>query len=231
MAEQNLEAGFVRNRRFLIAASVGLACVNLLGLTFSKVNIFGNEADIHNPHWIYAIAWIVWVWAFAHYVVWYRDIRAWESCRDAIVADCWEQLGKRAALGEPPEWIKSELDRKLYDQRNEQQLYYPLTEAIEYLRRHEAARSDPFVRSQKTVNVFVTASTLLPDDRGHLVTGESRYEVPVSNDEWRRQLRRSMLTVLLTRRFTLEYFAPFAIGALPVVLWVYTWLAAHLHRA
>jgi hypothetical protein len=221
--DQNVTAGFVRNRRFLIAVSVGLACVNVLSLTFTKVNILGNEADITNPGSVYLLAWIVWGWAYAQYVVWFIDVGAWSDFLRAVTAHCRGTLGHKATTADPPEWASEQVRDSLVPQLGQALVSGPDTE-IRYTRTYAGNPYEEHRRDPRTVNIHLTASVLLRDRRGYVDSPNTiRYEVPVTESEWTRQIWLSAVWILLTRRFTLEYFAPFAIGLIPV------WLAVYAH--
>jgi hypothetical protein len=214
--DQHIHAGFVRNRRFLIAVSVGLACVNVLGLTFKRVNILGNEADIANSGSVYLLAWIVWGWAYAQYVVWFIDVHAWPDFLRAVNAHCRGTLGHKATTADPPAWASEQVRESLVPQLGQALVSGPDT-IIRYMRVYAGNPDEERRRDPRTVNIHLRASVLLRDRRGYVDSPATvRYEVPVAESEWTRQIWLSTLWMIVTRRFTLEYFAPFAIGLTPV---------------
>jgi hypothetical protein len=118
MNQDKLYEGFTRNRRFLIAISVALAAISLLDLRFTQISLFGNSADIRNAHRVAVLEWIVWAWAFAQYLVWFRDVGAWRDFRNAIDEDTAGSLGRDVEGEEPPDWVKEKLLGQLMTARS-----------------------------------------------------------------------------------------------------------------
>jgi hypothetical protein len=188
--------------------------VNLLGLRFTKINLLGNEAEVTDPRWVFILAWIIWAWAYAQYVVWYIDIAAWASFRQAVFAQCRKMLGRKAEQEPIPQWLREQLYGGLARQTGQ---FSQSLETTKYVRKlfNVPGEEDYAVR---VINVVVTAYAQLPDQRGHVQSETVRFEREITPDEWQRNFRISLITILLTRRFVLEYFAPFAIGLLPVII-------------
>jgi hypothetical protein len=182
------------------------------------VSLFGNEADVAHPKSVYLVAWIIWVWAYAQYIVWFIDVAAWRNFRDAIDTHCRQMLGARAAVEPAPKWAADQAYASISRQLNPD-LYQ---REILFLRKYTPTSSETSRINPRTVNIEVRATMYLPNNRGYIDSGSAvRYEMEIADSDWRRQMVRSTLWILITRRFTLEYFAPFAIGLLPVAIWLY----------
>ena len=207
-----MRAGFVRNRRFLIAVSVGLATFNVLGLHFDQISILGSTASVQHPERIAFLAWIVWAWALAQYIVWFRDLGALSEFRAAVCDDCALYIGKRAETDRLPDWLanqlRDELAQKLQTARD--------VLKIAYVPKFVDVTGDARVLG-RTANILVTALARTANNYTES-TGALRYERPISASEWRWAMARAWVQVLVTRRFTLEYFAPFPIALLPLVM-------------
>jgi hypothetical protein len=206
---EQLNAGFVRNRRFLIVVSIALACANVLGLRFTQLNILGNVASINNPERVALLGWAVWAWAVAQYCVWYKDIGAWRAFRQAIIDDCEQKLGRRVATEKIPDWVKETLRKEVTPQAPAE-----LANAVRYTAVFQGMHGDGKTLA-RAADIVASAHIRLPDQRGEVSGQKLRFEREIQPNEWRRCLANSTVNVLLTRRFALEYFAPFLIALLP----------------
>jgi hypothetical protein len=109
MDNEKLQAGFVRNRRFLIGASLALAFTLLLGIQFKQISFLGNSGDVPHPEQVIWIIWVVWAWSLAQYIVWFRDVGAWQEFRSAVSGACTKHLGEEAAKKPLPQWLETQL--------------------------------------------------------------------------------------------------------------------------
>src|SRR5262245_52311530 len=87
MSNEDLNAGFKKQRMFLIGVSLALTGILIAGLKFKKVSVLGNEADIDKPEFVYTFLWLVWVWALYRYTVWFKDVVAGKEMNDAQWVD------------------------------------------------------------------------------------------------------------------------------------------------
>ncbi len=205
---EHIRTGFVRARRFLIAVSLALACFNVLGLTFSQVSIFGNTATIKHPEHVNILIWVAWMWAVVQYAVWFRDVGASKEFLEAITGDCIQRLGNKASMEPVPEWLQNQLAAELKNR-------LPKTSHadIHYIVKSIGINGDGR-KIDRALQMTGEAHTRLPND--YLETaGPIRFERPISRREWRGHIVTAVALVLLTRRFFLEYFAPFVIAVLP----------------
>ena len=214
MASDQIHAGFVRNRRFLVAVSIGLACVKLLDLHFTKVNVLGNEAGINNQAFVGVLEWILWLWALAQYTVWFNDVGAATALRQAISDHCERSLGERVAAEPIPQWTKADTANEL---RNRNAVFRGLPDdAFKYQATYMQTHGDGKALD-RAADIQVVAVMRLPDQRGEDRSAARRFERVITADEWNSQWAVSRRHMLLHSRFLLEYFAPFAIAALPVL--------------
>jgi hypothetical protein len=226
MELKDIQAGFTRARRFLIAVSLALALTKMLAIPFTKISLLGNEATIPHPEQVGWIFWIAWAWALAQYIVWFKDAGAFREFRTAVNDACAKHLGE-AAVDEPmPKWLIDDLGKNLVQKlANNAPVLSPQAE----VKFHQSFLS--FVgdgkKRPRVANVLGDAYVRLDDQRGEATAGEIRYEVVISKDAWRRRNWIETFNVLLSSRFTLEYFAPFAIALLPVGVAIYR----HCHPA
>jgi len=225
MDNDKLQAGFVRNRRFLIAASLGLAFTNLLGIQFKQVSILGNSADIPHPEQVDWILWVIWAWSFAQYVVWYRDVGAWIDFRSAVSDACAKHLGELAAGRPLPQWLSDQLAGELRVPLK-QSPYSDLLSKIQFHSRFSSIDGDGNKKG-RVANVLTHAYVRLPEQRGQLTSSDTRIEVEISDVDWRKYSRIATVRILLTSRFLLEYFAPFLIGSFPVWIAIYRRCLVH----
>jgi len=217
MNQDKLYEGFTRNRRFLIAVSVALAAISLLDLRFTQISLFGNSADIRNADRVAVLEWIVWAWAFAQYLVWFRDVGAWRDFRNAIEEDTSGSLGRDVEGEEPPDWVKEKLLGQLMTKLGQVAPVMGVRDFVPKFTSMQLLGRDV----GRVANVEVTAIMRQPDDTGYTIAEMIRIERVIEPSRWRRRARLSTISVILTRRFTLEYFAPFAIACVPVTVWVW----------
>jgi hypothetical protein len=221
MDNEKLQAGFVRNRRFLIGASLALAFTLGLGIQFKQISVLGNTADVPHPEQVIGIIWVVWAWSLAQYIVWFRDVGAWSEFRGAVSDACAKHFGELAAAQPLPQWLVDQLSEQVRSQlRNSQ--YGDLTSKIQFYSWFSAIEGDG-KRKVRVANVLSQAYVRLPDQSGQAASPDTRIEVEISDADWRKYSRVATVRVLLTSRFFLEYFAPFLIGSLPV------WVAIYRH--
>jgi hypothetical protein len=219
MDTEKLQAGFVRNRRFLIATSLTLAFTQLLGIEFKQVSLLGNSADIPYPHQVIWILWTIWAWSIAQYVVWYVDVGAWKEFRQAVADDCAHTLGEAAAKKDLPQWLQDALAAQVGTQLKHSS-YSDLLMSIKYHSWYTEMHGNGKDKT-RIANVVSQAYVRLPDQRGEVTSTDIRIEVEILDEEWRRAIQRSTLKKLLTSRFLLEYFAPYVIGLIPVAVSVF----------
>jgi hypothetical protein len=211
MAGDQIHAGFVRNRRFLVAVSIGLSCVKLLDLHFTKVSVLGNEAEIHNPSYVSILEWVVWGWALAQYSVWFNDIGAARQLRQAIVDDCEQTLGERVETEPIPQKTKTSLAGEIRNRHR------PLSDdQFKYVARYARMHGDG-KHIERAADIEAIAVVRLPDQDGEDRAGPNRFERVISPEEWDEQWKVSRRTVLLRSRFLLEYFAPYMIAVFPLM--------------
>jgi hypothetical protein len=221
VSDEQIRAGFIRNRRFLIAVSVGLACFDLLGLRFPEVTILGNTATVQHPERITGLAWIVWGWAFAQYVVWFRDVGAWNEFWGAVIHDCEQSLCRRIEAEPVPEWLANQLRSEL-----ENRLGSAERGDVKFVVRFADITGDG-KQIERAAQVMCEAHARLAANQYDEVTGSTRFERLIDAREWRRHMIAAVVGVLLTRRFVVEYFAPFLIGLVPIGMA----LLRHFHDA
>jgi hypothetical protein len=222
MNNEHMHAGFARNRRFLIAVSLALACVSVLGLRFTELTILGNTAPIDHPEYVTPLAWIVWAWAFAQYIVWYRDVGAWREFLQAVVDDCEQRLGRKVASEPIPQWVEVDLRSNLGPSLPASQDRSTIRVVAEFARMHGDG-----VRVVRAADIEASAYARLPEQRGEARAGPIRFEREIGAGEWRKHMVGGAVRVFLTRRFTLEYFAPYLIGAMPLAVWFWHRTGGH----
>ena len=71
---ENIETGFIRQRRNLLAATVVLLAFNVAGIKFSQINLLGNVADISNPQVIIKILWILTCYFYIRYLYYLKRV-------------------------------------------------------------------------------------------------------------------------------------------------------------
>ncbi|HWG75567.1 MAG TPA: hypothetical protein VN660_02105 [Steroidobacteraceae bacterium] len=220
MAEDRVHAGFVRYRRFLIAISIALACLDVLGLKINQLTLLGNTAPIAHPERVAMLAWIVWAWALLQYLVWFHDVEAWRDFKQAIVKDCETRLGNRLAGEAIPMWLKGQLRAEFASRHASPDRL----ENIRYVTAYSAVHGDG-IRRERAADILATAYIRLPDHKGEDQTSQVRFEREILTKEWRNQYIISLLRILITSRFIPEYFAPFAIAFVPVAVrfWSHVW--------
>lgn len=72
MADSILTDGFIRQRRNLFCVSLLLWFTLAAGVELTKLNIFGNEITIADPHAVTKVLWIAWGYLFYRYYVYFR---------------------------------------------------------------------------------------------------------------------------------------------------------------
>jgi hypothetical protein len=226
MELKDIQAGFTRARRFLFAVSLALALTKALAIPFTKINLLGNEAEIPHPEQVGWLFWIAWAWALAQYLVWLKDVGAWREFRSAVDDACGKHLGEAAALEPIPEWLVKDLNKQLLDKLAGSRALLTSKEVVKFHQRFTQLDGDG-KKKPRVANVMADAYVRLKDRRGEALAGETRYEVEIPEDVWRQRNWRETIIVLIFSRFTLEYFAPFAIALLPVGVAIYR----HYHPA
>lgn len=221
MDKEKLQAGFVRNRRFLIAASLALGFTELLGMQFKQVSLLGNSADIPHPEQVDWIIWVVWAWSLAQYIVWFRDVRAWQEFRGVVSDACAKHLGEAAAKKPLPQWLITQLGEQAW-QSIQNSPYSELREQIKFHSWFASIEGDGKGKA-RVANIVTHAYVRLPEQRGQAKSPDTRIEVEIADEDWRRYSRIATIKILITSRFLLEYFAPFVIGSVPV------WVAIYRH--
>jgi hypothetical protein len=219
MDNEQLQAGFIRNRRFLIGASLALTFTLLLGIQFKQISFLGNSADVPHPEQVLWIIWVVWGWSLAQYIVWFRDVGAWQEFRGAVSDACAKHLGEAAANKPLPEWLKTQLEVQAW-QSIQNSPYSDLRGQIKFHSWFTDIEGDG-KRKARVANVVTHAYVRLPEQRGQTQSPDTRIEVEVADEDWRRYSRIATMKILLTSRFLLEYFAPFLIGLLPLGVAIY----------
>jgi hypothetical protein len=214
MELKDIQAGFTRARRFLIAISLAISLTKMLAIPFTQINILGNVATIPHPEQVGWIFWIAWFWAIYQYLVWLKDAGAWGEFRAAVNDACAKHLGEAAAKIPMPERLRNELKANLFGKLGSAQGISPSAD-VKFCQRFYSFVGDG-KNKPRVANVVADAFIRLADQRGEATAGETRYEVEISEDEWRRRNWDKTIKVLLTSRFIPEYFAPFVIGLLPV---------------
>lgn len=215
MDSEHLNAGFVRNRRFLIVVSFGIALVQILDLHFRQIIILGNVADLDHPERVMLIAWVLWGWALAQYIVWLRDVAAFTEWKQSIDESCSRSIGKELANEPLPAAVKSRLERDLFQQIPTHTLD---TSLIRYTRTYIGIHGDGSVRD-RAVDIQAHAFFRLPENQGEAIA-DIRYEKIVVIRAWRWRYWRQIVWVSVSQRFVLEYIAPFLIAFLPVYIWL-----------
>jgi len=215
MTTDHVHAGFVRNRRFLVAVSVGLACVQLLDLNFTQVSVLGNQALIHNQALVGVLEWILLVWALAQYTVWFNDVGAARELRQAISDHCERSLGERVAREPIPDWTRNDVINHL---KSNQSVAQALPEdQLKFRASYMQMHGDGKI-IERAADIEVMAILRLPHQRGEVQSPKWRFERVITADEWDNQWKVSRRAVLIRSRFIPEYFAPFALALVPVVI-------------
>jgi hypothetical protein len=215
MANNHVHAGFVRNRRFLVAVSVGLACVKLLDLNFTQVSVLGNQAVIHNQALVGVLEWILLGWALAQYTVWFNDVGAARELREAITDHCERSLGERVAREPIPKRIKAAAFQDLVNQ--EPAVAALPAEQLKFQPTYKEMHGDGLNRD-RAADIEAVAFFRLPEQRGEFHSARHRFERVITPEEWDSQWKVSRRAVLFRSRFLLEYFAPFCLALLPIVI-------------
>jgi hypothetical protein len=219
MDNEKLQAGFVRNRRFLIGASLALAFTLGLGIQFKQISFLGNSADVPHPKQVIWIIWIVWAWSLAQYIVWFRDVGAWSEFKDAVSGTCAKHFGELAAAQPLPQWLIDQLAEQVRSQLR-MSPYGDLVSKVQFYSRFSNIEGDG-KKKDRVANVLSQAYVRFPDRSGQATSPETRIEVEISDADWRKYSRIATIRILFTSRFLLEYFAPFLIGTLPVLAAIY----------
>lgn len=214
LEEGPIYSGFIRKQRFLIAVSIALTCINLLGLTFETINVLGNSARITHPEYAIKILWIFWALAYVQYVVWFRDAKLWHLFIGTISSDAEASLGRKIVKEDVPIWAKNQLESGIRPQ-----LPPDTNSKISYVPKFCRVHGDGNDR-KRSADLEVVAYAWLPHQKGEVSNGPLRYEREIESSEWTKTFFKAAVIVLLTRRFTLEYFLPFVVGIFPVVVWL-----------
>lgn len=82
--DKEIQDGFIRQRRNLIAVSLVLWFVETSSLTLSKLNILGNEFPISNPAAVNHALWIAWVYWFVRYYQYFRHAHGIQQTMEAF---------------------------------------------------------------------------------------------------------------------------------------------------
>ncbi len=86
-----LNAGFVRQRRSLIIASISLLASETVGIKIDKINVFGNELILENPRLLPIALWVIFIYILLRYFQYFYDTKdrgikkAYESYKYKII--------------------------------------------------------------------------------------------------------------------------------------------------
>ncbi len=130
------------------------------------------------------------------------------------MADCEKNLGAKVAKEEISQWLREQLAAQLKNQTTPENF-----SNIKYIANFSGMHGDGQQR-ERAADIEARAYVRLPDQRGEACAGAVRFEREIQRNEWRRHMVVASLRTIFTRRFTLEYFAPFLIGLLPTALWI-----------
>ena len=72
--DSEIRAGFYRQRRCLIAASLGLLLLQSVGLTLDKISIFGNEFLIQRTELLSVALWVTYFYFLIRYYQHFHDL-------------------------------------------------------------------------------------------------------------------------------------------------------------
>ncbi len=70
----HIREGFVRQRRSLIAASLGLLLYVSSGIRLDAINVLGNTFSIARPALVPTALWVAWGYFFLRYYQYLRDL-------------------------------------------------------------------------------------------------------------------------------------------------------------
>jgi len=225
--DTNLDVGFNRNRRFLIAVSLGLACAHYLNLTIDKVSILGNEAVVKNEDRVEMLVIAVWIWAWVKYCLWFHDVGAWGEIANKAqmrLQDRLQEWGRDQQMPvEVRDWLVTDADSQTngsdWQQRDHR-----------FMVNVRGVSGDPFGHAITVIHL--TGTLLRTTDQINSYTSRDReYTLSLDSDIYRSFRRRAFAHTLFTRRYFVEYLAPFIIGAAPLFAWsgsAYSWIVDQL---
>ena len=184
---------FIRQRRNLILASLALAFAQTTHLTFHKLNFLGAEATIDAP-----VSTIPYLFALWFYFLW----RYWQQFR---------------AVGREPTGIRYKETRKLYLER------IAAPRALDSYKGVTAPTNDgkertawmPHDEEERTEQgAEVVIVTNISDSKGNQVN----IPVPLSPSDLRKVKARSILHLVVTSDEITEYYLPFIVATIPLLL-------------
>lgn len=196
--EQEIQSGFIRQRRNLMVMSIVVLLSEITELKISKVAVFGNEAVINNPDLVLKVMWLFLAYWLVRYYQYFHEIgdkgfvRSFKSKRKKLL----EKMGFRRLFNDPIfiEWIPNGSDGKKLKS-------FP--ESFE-------------VYEDRLFHVESEAEFLLSDHRHNGGTLHKEH-ITFSPRQLLIPSIVAVLDVLIRTRYFSEYLLPFVLFVLPLV--------------
>lgn len=207
----DVRQGFIRQRRNLIAVSLALVFYQTAGLVITRLSFLGNEADVSEPSLASAVLWVAWLYFLLRYFQYFMDV---------------PNRGERDAYYDRLQVLVHALARQdAIETHVEQQKWHEVRnlaiemEKIDTLHRHSNGW-------QVRVNGVIVGNT----ERANKSQQMNQYETLIWGKEFQRSKVKAVLYVVCCTRFATEYYLPFAIAAVPIVIQAFVfsrllWLA------
>ena len=93
----HVRAGFVRNRRNLLIASLAVLGLQRTGASITHLELFGNTIDLQGPLSILTPLWISWSYFLLRYYQYFRDLGD-KGFKQAAIAHAYEVAAKEVKL-------------------------------------------------------------------------------------------------------------------------------------
>lgn len=199
----DIRAGFIRQRRNLIAISLVLLFAQVAGITLEQVNLFGTEFRIANPTAVDIALWIAWFYWLWRYYVYYRDLgdKGFQSAQYerllTVIAEKANELLRAEIAGKKNiECPKADI-KVSCDNRNVGQT--------------QVGTDATIWRIRFTNCVAKCGSVEEP------IWDAAAYEVFIRDDQLARYKRKALWRTIVHTRLASEYVLPYIIAAAPPV--------------
>lgn len=199
----DVHAGFVRQRRSVVAVSLALVFVHTAGLSFTKLNLFGNEVGLADPRAASIALWLAWLYFLLRYYQYFRDVP--EKGRGAYLSRLHD-LVKAAAFQE-------------YKQRSIAETEdLPLNAAPEFTQqRLDALERTGDLWHYKVLGYMSWQTPGVSNSRQ-----QPERDIYIHGPRVTLAKVRAAIHVVLHTRFFTEFYLPFAVAAAPVVLVIWS---------
>lgn len=200
--EADIKQHFIKQRRNLIVISLLVLFAELLGIQVEKINFFGIESKLNNPHLIKPILWVALIYWFIRYTQYLHDLgergfkKEFFKKMDAIIARKAfkkkinsDEFKKKLSVGNDMKERKFSLV-SYYDVRRKLKLYGLVLRIAHH-------------------DYYGSGSTY---DERETITETKEFILPAI---------RSIVYVILSTRLFTEYVLPYIIFLCPVVYKIY----------